>query len=482
MATEHFDVLIAGAGLSGIGVACHLSKKCPGKTFAILEARDAIGGTWDLFRYPGIRSDSDMFTLGYRFKPWTSDKGIADGGDIRQYIRDAAAEHEVDEKIRYGHKVKTADWSTRDKLWTVTSEVDGETRVYTAKYLMGCTGYYDYDEGFTPDFEGRDDFTGQVIHPQFWPEDLDYKDKKVVVIGSGATAVTLIPSMSREVERITMLQRSPTYIIPVPSKDKLAIRLRKFMPESFVYSIIRSRNIMLTMAFYNYCKRFPQKAREFIFNFNKKILPKNFDMSHFTPKYNPWDERLCAVPGGDLYKAIHKGKADVVTDHIERFVEDGIQLKSGNKLEADIVITATGLKVVVLGKIAVSIDGQPFDVTDKMSYRGVMFEGIPNAGMVFGYTNSSWTLKADLIADYFCRVINHMDDKGYDAVVPVNRDPSMPKKAFIDLSSGYISRVKDQLPKQGTRGAWKLHQNYFRDWLSLRASRITAKELEYSKK
>ncbi|MEC7547332.1 MAG: FAD-containing monooxygenase EthA [Thalassolituus sp.] len=482
MATEHFDVLIAGAGLSGIGVACHLSKKCPGKTFAILEARDAIGGTWDLFRYPGIRSDSDMFTLGYRFKPWTSDKGIADGGDIRQYIRDAAAEHKVDEKIRYGHKVKTADWSTRDKLWTVTSEVDGETRVYTAKYLMGCTGYYDYDEGFTPDFEGRDDFTGQVIHPQFWPEDLDYKDKKVVVIGSGATAVTLIPSMSREVERITMLQRSPTYIIPVPSKDKLAIRLRKFMPESFVYSIIRSRNIMLTMAFYNYCKRFPQKAREFIFNFNKKILPKNFDMSHFTPKYNPWDERLCAVPGGDLYKAIHKGKADVVTDHIERFVEDGIQLKSGNKLEADIVITATGLKVVVLGKIAVSIDGQPFDVTDKMSYRGVMFEGIPNAGMVFGYTNSSWTLKADLIADYFCRVINHMDDKGYDAVVPVNRDPSMPKKAFIDLSSGYISRVKDQLPKQGTRGAWKLHQNYFRDWLSLRASRITAKELEYSKK
>ncbi|WP_369982753.1 flavin-containing monooxygenase [Thalassolituus sp.] len=482
MATEHFDVLIAGAGLSGIGVACHLSKKCPGKTFAILEARDAIGGTWDLFRYPGIRSDSDMFTLGYRFKPWTSDKGIADGGDIRQYIRDAAAEHKVDEKIRYGHKVKTADWSTRDKLWTVTSEVDGETRVYTAKYLMGCTGYYDYDEGFTPDFEGRDDFTGQVIHPQFWPEDLDYKDKKVVVIGSGATAVTLIPSMSREVERITMLQRSPTYIVPVPSKDKLAIRLRKFMPESFVYSIIRSRNIMLTMAFYNYCKRFPQKAREFIFNFNKKILPKNFDMSHFTPKYNPWDERLCAVPGGDLYKAIHKGKADVVTDHIERFVEDGIQLKSGNKLEADIVITATGLKVVVLGKIAVSIDGQPFDVTDKMSYRGVMFEGIPNAGMVFGYTNSSWTLKADLIADYFCRVINHMDDKGYDAVVPVNRDPSMPKKAFIDLSSGYISRVKDQLPKQGTRGAWKLHQNYFRDWLSLRASRITAKELEYSKK
>ena len=482
MATEHFDVLIAGAGLSGIGVACHLTKKCPDKSFAILEARDAIGGTWDLFRYPGIRSDSDMFTLGYRFKPWTSDKGIADGGDIRQYIRDAATENKVDEKIRFKHKVKNADWNNREKLWTVTSDVDGETRTYTAKYLVGCTGYYDYDEGFTPEFAGREDFKGQVIHPQFWPEDLDYTGKKVVVIGSGATAVTLIPSMSREVESITMLQRSPTYIVPVPSKDKLAIRLRKFLPESFVYSIIRSRNIMLTMAFYNYCKRFPQKARDFIFNFNKKILPKDFDMSHFTPKYNPWDERLCAVPGGDLYKAIHKGKADVVTDHIDKFVDNGILLKSGKTLEADIIITATGLKVVVLGKINVTMDGQPFDVTDKMSYRGVMFEGIPNAAMVFGYTNSSWTLKADLIADYFCRVVNYMDDKGYDEVIPVNRDPGMAKKSFIDLTSGYISRVKDQLPKQGTKGAWKLHQNYFRDWLSLRASRITAKELQYGKK
>ncbi|MEK9711491.1 MAG: NAD(P)/FAD-dependent oxidoreductase [Thalassolituus sp.] len=482
MATEHFDVLIAGAGLSGIGVACHLSEKCPDKSVAILEARDAIGGTWDLFRYPGIRSDSDMFTLGYRFKPWTSDKGIADGGDIRDYIRNAAQEHGVDKKIRFGHKVTNANWSTKDKLWTITAQVGDETRVYTSKYIVGCTGYYDYDEGFTPEFDGRDDFKGQIIHPQFWPEDLDYTGKKVVVIGSGATAVTLIPSMSREVEKITMLQRSPTYIVPVPSKDKLAIRLRKFLPESFVYTIIRSRNIMLTMAFYNYCKRFPQKARDFIFNFNKKILPKDFDMSHFTPKYNPWDERLCAVPGGDLYKAIHKGKADVVTDHIDRFVDNGILLKSGKTLEADIIITATGLKVVVLGKINVTMDGQPFNVTDKMSYRGVMFEGVPNAAMVFGYTNSSWTLKADLIADYFCRVIQHMDKKGYDSVIPVNRDPAMPKKSFIDLSSGYISRVKDQLPKQGTRGAWKLHQNYFRDYLSLRLSSISAKELEYGKK
>ena len=482
MATEHFDVLIAGAGLSGIGVACHLAQKCPDKSVAILEARDAIGGTWDLFRYPGIRSDSDMFTLGYRFKPWTSDKGIADGGDIREYIREAARENRVDEKIRFGHKVVSADWNTRDKLWTLTADVKGETRVYTAKYIVGCTGYYDYDEGFTPDFDGLDDYQGQVVHPQFWPEDLDYQDKKVVVIGSGATAVTLIPSMSREVEKITMLQRSPTYIVPVPSKDKLAIRLRKFLPESFVYSIIRSRNIMLTMAFYNYCKRFPQKARDFIFNFNKKILPKDFDMSHFTPKYNPWDERLCAVPGGDLYKAIYKGKADVVTDHIDRFVDNGILLKSGKTLDADIVITATGLKVVVLGKIQVTLDGKPFDVTDKMSYRGVMFEGIPNAAMVFGYTNSSWTLKADLIADYFCRVVKYMDKEGFDEVIPVNDDPTMAKKSFIDLTSGYIARVKDQLPKQGTKGAWKLHQNYFRDWISLRASSIRAKELQYGRK
>lgn len=482
MATEHFDVLIAGAGLSGIGVACHLAQKCPDKSVAILEARDAIGGTWDLFRYPGIRSDSDMFTLGYRFKPWTSDKGIADGGDIREYIREAARENRVDEKIRFGHKVVSADWNTRDKLWTLTADVKGETRVYTAKYIVGCTGYYDYDEGFTPDFDGLDDYQGQVVHPQFWPEDLDYQDKKVVVIGSGATAVTLIPSMSRAVEKITMLQRSPTYIVPVPSKDKLAIRLRKFLPESFVYSIIRSRNIMLTMAFYNYCKRFPQKARDFIFNFNKKILPKDFDMSHFTPKYNPWDERLCAVPGGDLYKAIYKGKADVVTDHIDRFVDNGILLKSGKTLDADIVITATGLKVVVLGKIQVTLDGKPFDVTDKMSYRGVMFEGIPNAAMVFGYTNSSWTLKADLIADYFCRVVKYMDKEGFDEVIPVNDDPTMAKKSFIDLTSGYIARVKDQLPKQGTKGAWKLHQNYFRDWISLRASSIRAKELQYGRK
>jgi len=482
MATEHFDVLIAGAGLSGIGVACHLAQKCPEKKVAILEARSSIGGTWDLFRYPGIRSDSDMFTLGYRFKPWTSDKGIADGGDIRDYIHTAASENGVDKKIRFNHKVKQADWSSKDALWTVTSEVDGQPVTYTAKYLMGCTGYYDYDEGFTPEFDGRDDFSGQIIHPQFWPEDLDYKDKKVVVIGSGATAVTLIPSMSRDVEKITVLQRSPTYIVPVPSKDKLAIRLRRFLPESMVYTIIRSRNIMLTMAFYNYCRRFPQKAREFIFNFNKKILPKDFDMSHFTPKYNPWDERLCAVPGGDLYKAIYKGKADVVTDHIDRFVDKGILLKSGQTLDADIIVTATGLKVVVLGKINVTMDGQPFDVTDKMSYRGVMFEGIPNAAMVFGYTNSSWTLKADLIADYFCRLLKYMDKNGYDSVVPVNHDPSMPKKSFIDLTSGYIARIKDQLPKQGTRGAWKLHQNYFRDWISLRLSGFGVKELKYGRK
>ena len=482
MSTENFDELIAGAGLSGIGVACHLAQKCPEKKVAILEAREAIGGTWDLFRYPGIRSDSDMFTLGYRFKPWTSDKGIADGGDIRDYIRNAAQENGVDKNILFGHKVTQANWDSKNALWTVTAEVNGETRQYTAKYMMGCTGYYDYDEGFTPEFDGRDDFKGQIIHPQFWPENLDYSGKKVVVIGSGATAVTLIPSMSREVEKITMLQRSPTYIVPVPSKDKLAIRLRKFLPESFVYTIIRSRNILLTMAFYNYCKRFPQKAREFIFNFNKKILPKDFDMSHFTPKYNPWDERLCAVPGGDLYKAIHKGKAEVVTDQIDRFVDNGILLKSGQLLEADIIITATGLKVVVLGKIKVTMDGQPFDVTNKMSYRGVMFEGIPNAAMIFGYTNSSWTLKADLIADYFCRLIKYMDAKGYDTVVPVNHDPDMPKKSFIDLTSGYIARVKNQLPLQGTRGPWKLHQNYFRDWISLRLSGFSVKELKYGRK
>ncbi|MDF1763824.1 MAG: NAD(P)/FAD-dependent oxidoreductase [Oleibacter sp.] len=482
MATEHFDIIIAGAGLSGIGMACHFTRDCPDKKYLILEGREAIGGTWDLFRYPGIRSDSDMFTLGYKFKPWTSDKGIADGADIRKYIQEAANEFKVNEHIRFGHKVVATNWNSDTCLWEVTAIAQEQTLNFTAKYIVGCTGYYSYEKGFTPEFAGRDDFKGQIVHPQQWPENLDYSGKKVVVIGSGATAVTLIPSMARDVEKITMLQRSPSYIIPVPLKDKFAMNLRKILPESFVYRIIRGRNVLLTMAFYQYCRRFPDRARNLLLSVNKKVLPEGYDMSHFTPKYAPWDERLCAVPSGDLYRSIQKGKAEVVTDHIDRFVENGILLKSGKTLEADIIITATGLNVMLLGGIKLTKDGQPFDFTQSMSYRGVMFEGIPNAAVVFGYTNSSWTLKADLIANYFCRVINYMDKNGFDSVVPVNHDPSMTTKSFLDLTSGYVARVRDELPKQGTKGPWKLHQNYFGDWISMKLSSVKSGELSYSKK
>ena len=481
MSTEHFDVLIVGAGLSGIGMACHITRECPDKTFAILEGRGAMGGTWDLFRYPGIRSDSDMFTLGYKFKPWEKRNGIADGSDIRQYITDAAAEHNVTDKIRFNHKVKSANWNSADNQWLVTAEVNGEERTFTSSYIVGCTGYYNYDEGFTPHFEGREDFKGTVVHPQHWPEDLDYKDKKVVVIGSGATAVTLIPSMAKDVSKITMLQRSPTYIIPMPLEDHVAIGLRKFLPESFVYTLVRMRNLFLTYTFFNYCRKFPDKARSMIYHVNRKFLPDGFDMTHFTPKYNPWDERLCVVPNGDLYKSIRKGKADIVTDHIDRFVENGILLKSGEVLEADIIVTATGLNIQLLGKVNLTIDGQPFDISDKMSYRGVMFEGIPNAAMIFGYTNASWTLKADLIAEYFCGLMKHMDKKGFKSVVPVNDNLGMGKKSFLDLSSGYVSRARDQLPLQGEEGPWKVNQSYVKDLFGMKLSSFGAKELKYGK-
>ncbi|WP_276679090.1 flavin-containing monooxygenase [Thalassolituus oleivorans] len=482
MSIEHFDVLIIGAGLSGIGTACHLSQKCPNKTYAILEGRDAIGGTWDLFRYPGIRSDSDMFTLGYNFKPWTSSKGIAAGGDICNYIREAAEENNVTSHVRYSHSVKKVNWDSNTARWVVDVEISntGECRQYSAGFVVSCTGYYDYEKGFTPEFAGRDDFKGQVIHPQHWPENLDYAGKKVVVIGSGATAVTLIPSMARAVEKITMLQRSPSYILPVPAEDNFAVSLRKYLPETWVYSIIRSRNVLLSMAFFNYCKRFPERARKFIYGFNKKMLPEDFDMSHFTPQYAPWDQRLCAVPGGDLYKSISKGKADVVTDNIDRFTENGILLKSGKELAADIIITATGLNVKMFGGIKLTLDNKDFNFTDKMSYRGVLFEGIPNMAMVFGYTNSSWTLKSDLIGDWVCRLLKHMDKTGKKQVVPVNTDSTIGRLSFIDMSSGYIARVKDQLPQQGTKGPWKLNQNFFKDFASLKFSRLNAKELQYS--
>ncbi|WP_320820095.1 NAD(P)/FAD-dependent oxidoreductase [Thalassolituus sp.] len=482
MSKEYFDVLIIGAGLSGIGTACHLKKEAAGKTFAILEGRTAIGGTWDLFRYPGIRSDSDMFTLGYEFKPWTQRKGIADGEDIRNYIREAATEYNIEPHIRYSHKVKSAAWSTKDAQWTVDVELSetGETKQYICSFFISCTGYYNYEQGFTPDFEGRDDYKGQVLHPQFWPENLDYQDKKVVVIGSGATAVTLVPAMTDKAQKVTMLQRSPSYVLSVPQEDIMVNGLRKILPESWVYRIIRGRNVSITLGIYKFCKAFPSTARNLLQGMIKRQLPADFDMTHFTPKYNPWDERLCAVPNGDMFKAIKQGKADVVTDHIDRFTEKGLLLKSGKELEADIIVTATGLQVQMLGNMKLSMDGEPLSIADKMSFRGAMFEDIPNFSMVFGYTNASWTLKADLIASWVCGLMKHMNDKGLRQVTPRNHDSSMEKVSFIEMQSGYIARIRNTIPRQGTKKPWKLYQNYMLDMASLKLSSFEEETLEYS--
>ena len=481
MATEYFDVLIIGAGLSGIGAACHLKKELPHKTFAILEGRNASGGTWDLFRYPGIRSDSDMFTLGYEFKPWNNKKGIADGADIRNYIREAAAENNVEPHIRYQQKVTAARFNSSTSLWTVdVQQADGSTKEYSCHFLLSCTGYYSYEEGFTPEFAGRDDFNGQVIHPQFWPENLDYQNKKVVVIGSGATAVTLVPAMTDKAAHITMLQRSPSYVLTVPQQDAMVKVLRALLPQKWAYRLIRGRNVSITLGLFRFCKGFPNAARKLLQWTVKKQLPAGFDMQHFTPKYNPWDERLCAVPEGDMFKAISAGKASVVTDHIDRFVENGILLKSGKILEADMIITATGLKVQMLGKMQVSVDGQPFVPNQSMSYRGVMFENLPNMGMVFGYTNASWTLKADLISSYVCRLLQHMDEKGVRQVTPRNHNPTIKRLPFINMQSGYIARVKDQIPQQGDERPWKLYQNYFLDMTLLKLASLDDPSLEYS--
>lgn len=482
MATEYVDVLIVGAGLSGIGTAIHLKKEAPNKTFAILEGRDAIGGTWDIFRYPGVRSDSDMFTLGYEFKPWTNQKGIADGDDICNYIREAAAEYKVEEQVRYGHKVKTANFDSQTSTWTVTVELkDGSTKEFNSNFFISCTGYYDYDQAYTPEFAGREDFKGDFIEPQFWPENYDYSGKKVVVIGSGATAVTLVPSMAEKASHVTMLQRSPSYVISVPQQDIMVKALRALLPEKLAYRIIRGRNITITLGIYQFCIRFPKLARKVLQGAVKAQLPKDFDMSHFTPKYKPWDQRLCAVPLGDMFKSLKKGTSSVVTDHIERFVENGIQLKSGKVLEADIIVSATGLKIQMLGKIKATLDGVAINPNDSMSYRGAMMENVPNFAMVFGYTNSSWTLKADLIGSYVARVLKHMDDKGVRQVTPRNHKADIKKQPFINnMSSGYIQRVIDQIPQQGDSNPWLVWHNYFVDMGLFKLANLDDPALEYS--
>jgi monooxygenase len=480
---EHVDVLIVGAGLSGIGAACHLRENCPGKTFAILEARDAIGGTWDLFRYPGIRSDSDMFTLGYSFRPWEEAKAIADGPSILRYIRDTARDHGIDQKIRFSHRVVRVEWSTPAARWTVEAERTdtGETVRLTCGFLLTCTGYYRYDEGFTPHFEGTERFKGEIIHPQHWPEDLDYSGKRVVVIGSGATAVTLVPAMAEAAGHVTMLQRSPSYIVTLPGEDPIAKLVRRLFPRKLAYSIVRWKNVLLTSAFFQLSRRRPNFIKRLIRKGVEKRLPADYDVdTHFKPKYNPWDQRVCLVPDGDLFEAISNGSASVVTDRIETFGEKGLKLESGAELEADIIVTATGLNLLPLGGMGITVDGKEIDLSETVGYKGLMFSGIPNLAITLGYTNASWTLKCDLTCEYVCRLLNYMDEHGYRQCMPQAPDPSLPREAFLDLMSGYVLRAIDKFPKQGDRAPWRLYQNYPRDVLLLRRGPIVDEGIEFS--
>lgn len=479
------DVLIIGAGLSGIGAACHLRRQCPNKTFAILERRDAIGGTWDLFRYPGIRSDSDMYTFGYNFKPWTEPRVLADGSSIRRYVGDTAREYNVDSQIQFGRKVIRADWSSAESQWTVETlnEASGERELYAASFVIGCTGYYNYDAGYRPKFPGEDKFKGQIIHPQHWPENLDYSGKRVVVIGSGATAITLVPSMVDKAEHVTMLQRSPTYILSVPAIDPLASRLQRMLPAKVAYRLNRTRNIGIQRILYRASRRHPKLIRRLILSLVRKQIGPDVDMRHFTPNYNPWDQRLCVVPNGDLFKAIRRGQASMATDQIDTFTADGIKLQSGEKIQADIVISATGLDVQIFGGIQMFIDGKAFKVSDHVIYKGVMVEGVPNAAIVMGYTNASWTLKADLSGEYVCRLIKYMDQHGYRVTVARDYEGCATESSVMDgLNSGYVRRAADRLPRQGSRAPWQVLQDYLRDIPLMRRGSFEDGALEFDGK
>jgi monooxygenase len=470
MSPEHFDVLVVGAGLSGIGAGCHLETECPGKSYAILEARGSIGGTWDLFRYPGIRSDSDMYTLGYVFRPWKDAKSIADGASILHYVRETAREHGVEEKVRFHHRVTRAEWSSQDACWTVEAELGdtGESVRLSCNFLQMCTGYYRYDEGYTPEFEGTERFAGEIVHPQRWSEDTDYAGKRVVVIGSGATAVTLVPALAERASHVTMLQRSPSYVVSLPAEDPIAKLLRRALPERLAYAIVRWKNVLLTMLSFQLSRRRPQFASALVRKGVERRLPPGYDIdTHFKPTYGPWDQRLCLVPDGDLFEAISSGRASVVTDYIEEFTERGIRLRSGAELEADLIVTATGLRLLPLGGMQVTVDGDEVSLPATMSYKGMMLGGVPNLAVTFGYTNASWTLKADLTCAYVCRLLNYMDEHGYSSCIP-RPDPSMPTEPFIDFSSGYVLRAIDDFPKQGQRAPWRLYQNYALDVFTLK--------------
>jgi monooxygenase len=478
---EHVDVVIVGAGLSGIGGACHLKMRCPQKSFVILEGRAAMGGTWDLFRYPGVRSDSDMYTLGYRFKPWRGNKAMADGPSILNYIRETATEYDIDKAIRYGHRVRRVSWSSQEARWTIEAETDpnGSSVQLTCNFLYLCTGYYDYANGYMPDWPGVDRFRGTIVHPQKWPDDLEYANKRIVVIGSGATAVTLVPALAERATHVTMLQRSPSYIVSRPAEDKIANVLRRCLPARPAYSVARWKNVLNATFFYNLARNRPNLFKWMVAKGVRKQLASAYDARHFTPPYNPWDQRLCFVPDADLFNAMRDGRVSIRTDEIETFTEQGLRLKSGEHLDADIIVTATGLVLKLFSGMQLVVDGAPVDLPKMLVYKGMMFSDVPNLAFAIGYTNASWTLKCDLAAEYVCRLLNHMDQNGYATCTPRANDADVGEQPVIDFNSGYVLRALHTLPRQGLKTPWRLHQNYVKDLSLMRYGRVEDGAMEF---
>lgn len=479
---EHIDVLIVGAGISGIDAAYHLQTRCPGKSWLILEARQAIGGTWDLFRYPGIRSDSDMYTLGFPFRPWAGDRAIVDGASIRDYVEDTAREYGIDRQIRFGHRATKASWSSAEARWTVEVETGDGGRRFSCGFLFLCSGYYDYERGYRPQWPDEESFAGRFVHPQFWPEDLDLAGKRVVVIGSGATAVTLVPALAEQAAHVTMLQRSPSYIVSRPSRDAIARWLQRRLPRRLADQATRWKNVLLGIFFFNRARKRPEKVRQAILKLAAESLPLGYDVErHLSPSYDPWDQRLCLVPDADLFEAVKAGKVAIVTDRIAGFTSDGIRLESGETLPADIVVTATGLVVKLLGGMTLDVDGEPVNVAERFSYKGMMLSDVPNLALSFGYTNASWTLKCDLTSRYVCRLLAHMDRGGYDICVPRLPEGGFERQPMLDFSSGYVVRAQSEMPGQGPKPPWRVHQNYVRDLAALRFQPVTDKAMEFRK-
>lgn len=478
---EHVDVIVVGAGLSGIGGACHLKRECPQKRFVILEGRERMGGTWDLFRYPGVRSDSDMYTLGYRFRPWRGNKAMAGAPAILDYIRETAVEYGVDKAIRYNHRVRRASWSSTQARWTIEAETGHDKTVaqLSCDFLYLCTGYYDYASGYTPEWAGVERFRGTMVHPQKWPEDLDYTGKRVVVIGSGATAITLVPAMAERAAHVTMLQRSPSYVVSRPAEDRVAKFLRRILPDRAAYMLSRWKNVLSATFFYNLARKRPELFKWMVARGVRSELGEKYDPRHFTPPYNPWDQRLCLVPDADLFQAIRAGRVSVVTDHVETFTEDGIMLKSGEHLNADIIVTATGLVLRLFSGMQLEVDHAPVDLPKTLVYKGMMFSDVPNLAFAIGYTNASWTLKCDLAAEYVCRLLNHMDHHGYSICTPRLNDPDVEEEPVIDFNSGYVLRALHTLPRQGSKTPWRLHQNYIRDLSMMRYGRVEDGTMEF---